>query len=88
MFFSPNETLLNKTYNKDLNFFSDRKKIGIVVDKIPMLSKINNLLRHKSKYKFQIKKLMNSNINVGNSKVFFEKFIEQLLRNKEIIDKF
>lgn len=88
IFFSPNETLLNKTYNKDLNFFSDRKKIGIVVDKIPMLSKINNLLRNKSKYKFQIKKLMNSNIKVGNSKVFFEKFIEQLLRNKEIIDKF
>jgi hypothetical protein len=47
-----------------------------------MLSKINNFLKRKNKYKSQIKKLMNSNIELGNSQIFFEKFIGQLLQKK------
>jgi hypothetical protein len=82
IFFSPNESLLNKTYYKNLNFFSDRRKIGIVINKISMLSKINNFLGRKNNYKSQIKKLMNSNIELGNSKIFFEKFIGQLVQKK------
>jgi hypothetical protein len=69
IFFSRNENYINKTHYKKLNYFKNRKKIGIIIYKTKQLkSAINKIENNRHKYSNSINNIRKKIIYLGKSK--------------------
>jgi CDP-glycerol glycerophosphotransferase (TagB/SpsB family) len=69
IFFSRNENYVNKTYYKKLNYFKNRKKIGIIIYKTKQLkSAINKIENNRRRYSNSINNIKKKMTYLGKSK--------------------
>ena len=69
IFFSRNENYVNKTYYKKLNYYKNRKKIGIIIYKIKQLkSAINKIENNRRGYSNSINNIKKKMTYLGKSK--------------------
>ena len=79
IFFSSREKLFKKQY-KNLNYYKDRKKIGLVINDVKKLNlSIKILLDNKKKYKKSISLLKNKIDYLGKSKIKTVEEIKKIL---------
>jgi hypothetical protein len=69
IFFSRNANYVNKTYYKKLNYYKNRKKIGIIIYKIKQLKPaINKIENNRRKYSNSINNIKKKMTYLGKSK--------------------
>ena len=77
IFFREYKKSLEKKYEK-LNYFRDRRKIGVIFNKTKNFNTIKKIFENKNFYKKNINKLIKNNLDIGNSKMNFFNEIKKL----------